>query len=163
MALFHFQARRYVIDENNCFVIKSMRLRKVYIIRQKETLRRKQLFLFSFYHQKTLCGLDNQVPHLTQDTTWESDKTQENITCKRAKRSALSQQFDHKAAMNRQENMATQNINNTNDPQKKHRLVTESKPGLVTNQDFCDKIGIYFLVLLYLKLTYSLQTALKRN
>ena len=25
-----------------------------------------------------------QVPHLTQDTTWESDKTQENITYKSA-------------------------------------------------------------------------------
>ena len=28
----------------------------------------------------------NQVPHLTQDTSWESDKKQENITYKRAKR-----------------------------------------------------------------------------
>ena len=34
----------------------------------------------------------NKPPHLTQDTVWESDKTQENITYKRAKRSALSQQ-----------------------------------------------------------------------
>ena len=34
----------------------------------------------------------NQIPHLTQDTKWESDKTQENTTYKRAKRSALSQQ-----------------------------------------------------------------------
>ena len=34
----------------------------------------------------------NQVPHLTQDNVWESDITQENITCMRAKRSALSQQ-----------------------------------------------------------------------
>ena len=32
------------------------------------------------------------MPHLTQDTIWESSKTQENITHKRAKRSALSQQ-----------------------------------------------------------------------
>ena len=29
----------------------------------------------------------NQVPHLTQDTVRENDKTQENITYKRAKRS----------------------------------------------------------------------------
>ena len=28
----------------------------------------------------------NQVPHLTQDTTWESDKTRGNITHKRAKK-----------------------------------------------------------------------------
>ena len=34
----------------------------------------------------------NDIPHLTQDTIWESDKTQENITYKRAKRPALSQQ-----------------------------------------------------------------------
>ena len=35
----------------------------------------------------------NQVPHLTQDTVWESDKNTGNITYKRAKRSALSQQL----------------------------------------------------------------------
>ena len=35
----------------------------------------------------------NQVPHLIRDTIWESDKnTQESITHKKAKRSALSQQ-----------------------------------------------------------------------
>ena len=35
----------------------------------------------------------NQVPHLTQNTLWESDKhTQENITYKKANRSVLSQQ-----------------------------------------------------------------------
>ena len=39
-----------------------------------------------------LRNLYNQAPHLTQDTVWESDKTQENITCKGEKRSALSQQ-----------------------------------------------------------------------
>ena len=36
----------------------------------------------------------NQVPRLTQDTIWESDKTQENITHKRAKRSAVTQQHN---------------------------------------------------------------------
>ena len=41
----------------------------------------------------------NQEPQLTKDTIWESDKTQENITHKRAKRSAL------------------QSINNKKDPQ----------------------------------------------
>ena len=41
------------------------------------------------------------MPHLTQDTIWE---TQENITYKRAKRSALSQQVT-KAARNRQDSM----------------------------------------------------------
>ena len=34
----------------------------------------------------------NQVPQLTRDIIWESDKIQENTTYKRAKRSALSQQ-----------------------------------------------------------------------
>ena len=34
----------------------------------------------------------NQLPHLTRDNIWESDNTQEYITHKRAKRSALSQQ-----------------------------------------------------------------------
>ena len=33
----------------------------------------------------------NQVPHLTRDTTLESDKTQESITHKIVRRSALSQ------------------------------------------------------------------------
>ena len=34
----------------------------------------------------------NQTSHLTQDTTWESDKNTRNITRMRAKRSAVSQQ-----------------------------------------------------------------------
>ena len=46
----------------------------------------------------------NQVPHLTKDTTWESDKTLEKITYKRVKRSALSQQMV-KTAINRQDSM----------------------------------------------------------
>ena len=41
----------------------------------------------------------NQVPHMTQDTTWETKQTQTSQT--RAKRSALF----HKAAMNRSESM----------------------------------------------------------
>ena len=46
----------------------------------------------------------NQVPHLTQDTTWESNKNTINITNK-------SQEFspfpagDHKAAMNIRKSM----------------------------------------------------------
>ena len=38
---------------------------------------------------------------------------------------------DRKAAMNRCENMRTQGINNTNDPQKKNRLGTVSKNSLL--------------------------------
>ena len=36
----------------------------------------------------------NQVPHLTQGTVWESDKTQEHIAYKRTKRSAISKQVN---------------------------------------------------------------------
>ena len=70
----------------------------------------------------------HQVPHLTQDTIWESDKTQENIAYNRAKRSVLSQQVTtirqgiYKTV--RQTNIKT---NNKKDPQKKHRLGTVSK------------------------------------
>ena len=46
----------------------------------------------------------NQVPHLTQDTTWESDKN----AIKHHKQEPRSQPFpadDHKTAMNRRESM----------------------------------------------------------
>ena len=46
----------------------------------------------------------NQVPHLTQVTIYESDKTQDIITYRRAKRSA----GDHKAARHRQDNIVKQ-------------------------------------------------------
>ena len=49
----------------------------------------------------------NQIPHLTNDTIWESKKkTQENITHKRAKKSAFFPTGDHKATRNRQDSMA---------------------------------------------------------
>ena len=35
----------------------------------------------------------NQVPHLTQDTVWESDKYTKNIRYRRAKKSAFSLQL----------------------------------------------------------------------
>ena len=44
-------------------------------------------------------NLYNQVPHLTQHTTWKSDKKQENITYKSANR--LVPVCDYKAAINR--------------------------------------------------------------
>ena len=46
----------------------------------------------------------NKVPHLIKDTTWESNKLQ-SISPTSAKRSALSKQVDHKAAMNRRISM----------------------------------------------------------
>ena len=46
----------------------------------------------------------NQVPHPTQDTTWESDKTQQNTTHMGAKRLVIPfPAGDHKAAKNRQD------------------------------------------------------------
>ena len=46
----------------------------------------------------------NQAPHLTKDTTWESDKTQLSITNKSQEISPFPA-GDHKAAMNRHESM----------------------------------------------------------
>ena len=48
----------------------------------------------------------NQVPHLTQDTTWESIKNTINITNKSQDQEASrSPACDHKAAMNRRNSM----------------------------------------------------------
>ena len=41
---------------------------------------------------KDQVSIHNHVPHLTQGIILENDRTQENITHKRTKRSALSQQ-----------------------------------------------------------------------
>ena len=68
----------------------------------------------------------NQVPHLSQDTTWDSNKIMINITNKSQKISPFPSGV-HKAAMNRRESMQTQDINDTNNPQKKYRLGTVSK------------------------------------
>ena len=66
----------------------------------------------------------NQVPHLTQDTTWERDK----ITIRHHKQE-LSPFLagDHKAAMNICDSMTNTRQNNTNYSQKKHSLGTVSK------------------------------------
>ena len=59
----------------------------------------------------------NQVLLLTQDTTWESGKTQENITHRRAKRSALSQQVTTRLQRTDKTVWQTGNRNNKKDPQ----------------------------------------------
>ena len=66
----------------------------------------------------------NQLPHLTQDTTWESDKTQLNITNESQEVSPFTA-GDHMAAINRRKTWQTHN--NINDPQKKYRLGMVSK------------------------------------
>ena len=68
----------------------------------------------------------NQVPRLTQDTTCESDKTQENIIYESQEVSPFPA-GGHKTAMNRRESMTNTKHDNKNDPQKKHHLVTVSK------------------------------------
>ena len=68
----------------------------------------------------------NQVPHPTQDTTWESNINTINITNKSQEVSPFLT-GDHKAAMNRRESMRNTRHKNTNDPQKKYCLGTVSK------------------------------------
>ena len=68
----------------------------------------------------------NQVPHLTQNTTWESNKNTINITNKSLEVSPFPA-GDHKAAMNRRESTRNTRHKNTYDPQKKYHLWTVSK------------------------------------
>ena len=70
--------------------------------------------------------LYNQVPHLTQVTTWENYKNTINITNKSQEVSPFPA-GDHKAAMKRRKSMRNTRRKNTNDPQKKYRLGTVSK------------------------------------
>ena len=50
----------------------------------------------------------NQVPHLTQDTTWESDKNDRKHHIKESQEACPFPEGDHKAAKNRQKSK-TQN------------------------------------------------------
>ena len=62
----------------------------------------------------------NQVPHLTQDTTWESNKNTISITHKSQEVSPFPA-GDHKAALNRRKSMRnTRHI--------KHKLSTKEVP-----------------------------------
>ena len=67
----------------------------------------------------------NLVPHLTQGTTWESNKNSINITNKSQEASPFPA-GDHKAAMNIRDSMRNTRHKNANDPQKKYRLGTAS-------------------------------------
>ena len=71
----------------------------------------------------------NQVPHLTQDSTWESDKNTRKHHTQKSLDVSPFPAGDHKAARNRQDSMTKANTkhNNKKDPQKKHRLGTVSK------------------------------------
>ena len=47
----------------------------------------------------------NQVPHLTQDTTWESDKNTRKHHTQESQEASPFPAGDHKAPINRQERM----------------------------------------------------------
>ena len=64
----------------------------------------------------------NQVPHLTQDAIWESDKNTRKHQIQRTQEGSPFPASDHKAARNRQDSMAKTNTDNKKDPQKKHCL-----------------------------------------
>ena len=71
----------------------------------------------------------NQVPYLTLNTIWESDKTQECTKCKRAKRSALSQQVSTRLKIQTRQTTKI-NMTNKKDPKEKHHHGTVSKKSL---------------------------------
>ena len=52
----------------------------------------------------------NQVPHLTQDTTWESDKNTRKHHIQESQEVSPFPAGDHKAAMNRQESMTNKKL-----------------------------------------------------
>ena len=83
----------------------------------------------------------NQVPHLTQDTTWESDKSTKNITNVGEEDSPFPA-GDHKAAIRDKQ---TRNIGNKDDPQKRHRLGTVSKIFLLEGLNRFIRLG-YFCI-----------------
>ena len=84
----------------------------------------------------------NQVKHLTQDTTCESDKTQLNIK-NESQEVSIFPVGDHNAAMNRPADwkaLQIHDINNTNDPQKSTAL---------------ERSVIFFSIILLLKFPQS--------
>ena len=85
-----------------------------------------QTLLFKVRKAAKIWKQYNQVPHLTQDTTWESNKNTINITNKSQEVSPFPAD-DRMAAMNRRKSMRNIRHKNTNDPQEKYRLGTVSK------------------------------------
>ena len=68
---------------------------------------------------------NNQVPHLSQDTTSESDKNTRKHHKQESQEVSPFPAGDHKAAMNSQDSVT--DTTNEKDPQKKHRLGTVRK------------------------------------
>ena len=61
----------------------------------------------------------NQVPHLTQDTEWESDKNTRRHHIEVSQEVSASPTGGHKAARNRHHRIVKTNTSNKKDPQKK--------------------------------------------
>ena len=64
----------------------------------------------------------NQVPHLTQDTVWESDKNTRKHHKQESQEVSPFPTGDHKAARNSHDSMAKTNTNNKKDQQKSFPL-----------------------------------------
>ena len=73
----------------------------------------------------------NQVPHLTQDTIWESDKTQKTQHTREQRGQPFPVGY-HNAARNRQASITKTNMkqNNKKDTQKRHRFGMVSKKNM---------------------------------
>ena len=69
----------------------------------------------------------NQVPHLTQDATFESDDTTRAHHIRESKEVSLYTAGDHKAAINRKDSMTDTKNKYQNGSTKKHRVGTVCK------------------------------------
>ena len=69
----------------------------------------------------------NPVPHLTQDTTWESNKNTRKHHIQERQEFTLFPAGDHKAAINRQDSMTDTKHKQQKGSTKNHRLGTVSK------------------------------------
>ena len=81
----------------------------------------------------------NQVPHLTQDTTWQSDKNTGKHHIQKGQEVSPFPAGNHKAAMNRHDRMTDTKQNNKKDLQKKHHLGMVNKKYSYWNHAICGK------------------------
>ena len=108
--------------------IQVFRVTRPYINLQVKPQKKIQVFWKNYNFMHIESKIDDkdqkrytQVPHLIQDTIWESNKNTINFTNKSQEVSPFPA-GDHKAAMSRRECMRNTRHKNTNDPQKKYRL-----------------------------------------
>ena len=72
---------------------------------RKKKLKEKNRFTFKVSKKAKIRVRYNQVPHLTQHTTWESDKNTRKHHIQESQEVSPFSAGDHKAAMNKQESM----------------------------------------------------------